>query len=213
MPFYPQKHHRRSIRLRDYDYSQAGAYFITVCTGNKECLLGSIENGEITLSEYGMIARDEWMKSAAVRFEIELDEFVVMPNHFHGIVVIHGRGDRPVAPTKHHPGPQPKSIGALVAGFKSTVTKQINQIRNTPGIPVWQRNYYEHIIRNEKALENIRRYIEGNPVLWEYDHENPGRSHEIDRVLAEHYCFTDEELDFIPSALLRTGINYDIKCL
>ena len=175
MPYNPEKHHRRSIRLRNYDYSQTGAYFITLCTQNRECLFGEIivgANGvrpKMILNEYGMIARDEWIKSAAIRFEIELDEFVVMPNHFHGIVVIHGRGDRPVAPTEYRPGPQPKSIGALVAGFKSAVTKRINQIRKTPGIPVWQRNFYDHIIRVENELNRIREYIRYNPMQWEED--------------------------------------------
>jgi putative transposase len=174
-PYNPKKHHRRSIRLRNYDYSQTGVYFITLCTQNRECLFGEIivgANGvlpKMILNEYGMIARDEWIKSAAIRFEIELDEFVVMPNHFHGIIVIHGRGDRPVAPTKHRPGPQPKSIGALVAGFKSAVTKRINQIRKTPGIPVWQRNYYDHIIRVENELNCICEYIRYNPMRWEED--------------------------------------------
>jgi len=166
MPYNPEKHHRRSIRLRDYDYSQPGAYFVTICAYNQECLFGKVSDGvndvcpKIILNEHGMIARNEWIKSTAIRFEIELDEFVVMPNHFNGIVLIHGRGDRPVAPTEHRPGPQPKSFGALVAGFKSAVTKRINVIRGLPGIPVWQRNYYEHIIRDENELNHIREYIE-----------------------------------------------------
>ena len=103
MKFNPDSHHRRSIRLQGYDYSLAGAYFITICTKNRECLFGEIITNGISLNNFGMIARDEWIKSAAIRFEIELDEFVVMPNHFHGIVVIHGRGDRPVAPTDFRP--------------------------------------------------------------------------------------------------------------
>ena len=125
-----------------------------------------------------MIARDEWIKSTAIRFEIELDEFVVMPNHFHGIVVIQGRGDRPVAPMEHRPGPQPRSIGALVAGFKSAVTKNINEIRTTPGLPVWQRNYYEHIIRDEKSYLRIAEYIVNNPLNWQqdqYNEQNPAK--------------------------------------
>ena len=197
MPFYPQKHHRRSIRLRNYDYSQVGAYFITVCTWNKECLLGSIENGEITLNEYGMIVEKEWLMTEKMRSNIRMDKYIVMPNHFHGIIIINTncRGTLQRAPTKEQFGrPISNSIPTIIRLFKSTTTKQINQIRNTPGIPLWQRNYYEHIIRNEKALENIRRYIEVNPLLWVFDTENPGRSHEIDRVLAEHYGFTEEEL-------------------
>jgi len=214
MPFYPQKHHRRSIRLRNYDYSQVGAYFITVCTKNRECFLGEIENGEITLNEYGMIVEKEWLMTEKIRSNIQMDKYIVMPNHFHGIIIINTncRGTLQRAPTKEQFGrPISDSIPTIIRLFKSTTTKQINQIHGTPGIPVWQRNYYEHIIRNEKEFDNIRQYVEGNPVLWEYDHENPGRLHEIDRVAAKHYGFNDEELDIIPSALLRTGINYDIK--
>src|SRR4030042_5366870 len=111
MPYNSEKPPRRSIRLRNYDCSSAGAYFITICAYNRECLFGKIVVGangvrpKMILNEYGIITRDEWIKSAAIRFEIELDEFVVMPNHFHGIVVVHGRGDRPVAPPEPRPGP------------------------------------------------------------------------------------------------------------
>lgn len=165
-------HGRRSIRLKDYDYSQSGAYFVTVCTQNRECLFGEITDGEMVLNEFGKIVADEWIKTGEIRDEIELDAWVVMPNHFHGIVII-CRGDRPVAPTPAAlPGPRPKSIGSLMSGFKSAVTKRINEIRNTPGISVWQRNYYEHIIRNEKSLENIRNYIIYNPAQWEEDENN-----------------------------------------
>ena len=170
-------HHRRSIRLKGYDYSQSGAYFVTVCTQNRECLFGEIVAGEMVLNEFGKIVADEWIKTGEIRDEIELDAWVVMPNHFHGIVIIR-RGDRPVAPTPVAPtpaplsGPRPKSIGSLMSGFKSAVTKRINEIRKTPGISVWQRNYYEHIIRNEKSLENIRNYIIHNPAQWEEDENN-----------------------------------------
>jgi len=168
MPFYPQKHHRRSIRLRNYDYSQVGAYFITVCTKNRECFFGEIENGEITLNEYGMIVEKEWLRTEKMRSNIQMDKYIVMPNHFHGIIIINTNCRGGVTPPLRK-----YTLGQIVAYFKYQTTKQINQIRNTTGIPVWQRNYYDHIIRNEKALENIRWYIEGNPVLWEYDHENP----------------------------------------
>ena len=203
MKYNPDVHHRRSVRLKGYDYSQAGAYFITVCVHNRECIFGKIENGKMILNDFGNIVADEWMKSAEIRDEIELDQFVVMPNHFHGIAIIVDisqqtrRGDRPVAPTwpiiptSSAPqiavastssksqktitptGPAKKSIGALMAGFKSSVTKRINQIRNTPGEKLWQRNYYEHIIRNENELNRIRDYIIRNPSQWDSDRENP----------------------------------------
>ena len=128
------------------------------------------------LNQAGRIVADEWSKSVRIRVEIELDAWVVMPNHLHGIVIItngYRRGDLPVAPTT--PGPKPKSIGALMAGFKSAAAKRINVIRGTPGAAVWQRNYFEHIIRDDAALNRIRLYIAQNPSRWGDDTENPER--------------------------------------
>jgi putative transposase len=171
----PNIHHRRSIRLSSYDYAQAGAYFVTLCAHRRECLFGNIDNDAMVLNEYGEIVREEWLKSSEIRSEILLGEYIIMPNHFHAIVYIvdhrdNRRGDRPVAPTT---GPTPRSIGALIAGFKSTVTKRINAIRNTPGISVWQRNYYEHIIRNETDYHRIAQYITDNPRCWREDSLHP----------------------------------------
>ncbi len=171
----PEKPHRRSTRLRDYDYSRAGAYFITVCTRGRKSLFGVVKDGEVALNELGRIAEEEWRKSAQVRIEIDLDAWVVMPSHIHGIVIIadeRRRADRPVA----RGGLRPRSLGAMMAGFKSAATKRINTMRGTPGTPVWQRNYYEHIIRNESALDRIRQYIADNPVGWSEDPENPAIS-------------------------------------
>ncbi|GAA5002912.1 transposase [Pseudoluteimonas lycopersici] len=163
---------RKSIRLRGYDYTQAGAYFVTICAQGHACLFGNITNGEMRLNNIGNIVAEEWAKTREIRIGMELDAWVVMPNHFHGIIVIvdsRRRGDRPVAPT----GPQPRSVGAVVAGFKSAATKRINALRGTPGTPVWQRNYHEHIIRNEGSLDRIRQYILDNPAQWATDRENP----------------------------------------
>ena len=165
-------HPRRSLRLRHYDYAQVGAYFVTVCAHERRCLFGDIVDGAMRLNDVGRIIADEWHKSARIRAEIELDTWVIMPNHFHGIAIItHSRGDRPVAPT----GPPPRSIGALMAGFKSASTKRINAARGTPGACVWQRNYYDHVIRNEANLHRIRQYIADNPARWAEDPENPAQ--------------------------------------
>lgn len=132
------------------------------------------------LNEIGNIVANEWLKSAEIRNEIILDEWIVMPNHFHGIVTIAEnnprKGDRPVAPTTsvQPTGPKPKSIGALMAGFKCAVTKNKNLIQGTPGKKLWQRNYWEHIIRNSKELNQIRKYIKENPINWEQDRLNGG---------------------------------------
>lgn len=173
----PDPHHRRSIRLQGYNYSLPGAYFVTMCVQNRVCLFGEIENGKMVLNEAGRIVYDEWVKSAELRNEIKLDEFVVMPNHLHGIIMITEpacKGDRRVAPTTN--GPKPNSIGAMIAGFKSAAAKRINCLRRTPGVPVWQRNYYEHIIRNEDELNRVREYIINNPLNWHLD-ENYTETH------------------------------------
>ena len=177
MKYDPFKHHRRSIRLKDYDYTQAGAYFITCVTHNRDNLFGDIADGEICLNEMGHVVEEEWLNAARVRPNVELDEFVVMPNHFHGIIVISGDNvgaSRRLAPTAAKPprAPAPNSIGAIMAQFKSIVTKRINLLCDTQGAPVWQRNYYEHIIRNDADLDRIRAYIFNNPFNWQSDDEN-----------------------------------------
>jgi putative transposase len=185
----PEVHHRRSIRYQGYDYSQTGSYFLTLCCHGHQCLFGYVANGIMVLNKYGMIAREEWIKSSEIRQEIRLHEFVVMPNHIHGIVEIidagvgapgwspkkhwgdqpvarnKDEGDQPVAPT----GPQSTSVGAMIGGYKSSVTTKINKIRNMQGEPVWQRNFYDHVIRNEESLQNIRNYIRNNPANWSSD--------------------------------------------
>ena len=167
-------HHRHTIRLKEYDYASNGLYFITLCTHNKEKLFGDIINKAVVLNDFGTIVKQEWEKSSTIRKEIILHEYIIMPNHFHAIVelaaqdkenTLIGRGDRPVAQN----GPTKKSIGALIAGFKSSVTKQINIIRNTPGKTVWQRNYYEHIIRDETNYMKIAEYIIYNAIKWKDD--------------------------------------------
>jgi len=175
-------HHRRSIRLKGYDYTQPGAYFVTICTHQRQPLFGRVVDRNMVLNAYGEIVREEWFRSAEIRAEIVLfpDEFVVMPNHIHGIVWIvetgpvGATGRSPLPPRDQPPhGPAPRSLGSFIAGFKSAVTKRINALRGTPGTPVWQRNYYEHIIRHERALEAIRRYIAANPLRWHLDRYNP----------------------------------------
>jgi REP element-mobilizing transposase RayT len=180
MSYDSDKHQRHSIRLKDYDYSQAGAYFVTTCTYNRKCLLGEVINGEMVLSEFSEVVEREWLRAAEIRPNVELDEFIIMPNHIHGIIVINesnvgatcrspeGEGTSPL-----RKGPRSASIGAIIAGFKSAVTRRINDLRGTPYTPVWQRNYYEHVIRNENDLDEIRGYIINNPLKWDLDSENP----------------------------------------
>jgi len=169
----PDIHHRRSIRLKGYDYSQAGLYFITICTKNREHLFGQIENGIMILNEFGEIANNEWLKTADIRDNVELLEYIIMPNHMHGIILLNDMDDRRGtarrAPTMQFGKPIPRSLPTIIRSFKSAVTKQINILRNMPGVPVWQRNYYEHIIRNEKSYYQIAEYIRNNPLKWQDD--------------------------------------------
>jgi putative transposase len=180
----PHAHHRHSLRLIGYDYSQAGAYFVTICTQGKKCLFGEIIDGEMRLSESGQGARLEWLKTAVLRPDTALDEFSIMPNHIHGIIILRGMGiEGPVCRGTARCAQEPminnfgqllnNSIPAIVRAYKSAVTKLVNELRGTSGVPVWQRNYYEHIIRNEEDLNNVRQYIEYNPAKWAEDVENP----------------------------------------
>jgi REP element-mobilizing transposase RayT len=182
-----RRHHRRSIRLRGYDYTQPGAYFVTICTQERACWFGEIVDGEMRLNALEEIVREEWFKSADVRPNVVLRryEFVAMPNHIYGIMWIVGDDDavvvgarvgaqRRCAPTDNIPtNVIPGSLGAIIRAFKSAATKRINAQRGTPGAPVWQRNYYEHIVRDEESLNRIRQYILDNPLRWAYDRNNP----------------------------------------
>ena len=196
-------HHRRSIRLQGYDYAQAGAYFVTICIKNRECLFGEIVNGQMILNDAGRTIEAIW-EGLPNRFPfIEQDQFGVMPNHVHGIIVLTGR--RPIQGDQPHPalgdhqdrpyalhGTLPGTIGRVVQAFKSLTTNEyIAGIRCHEWQPfasrLWQRNYYEHIIRDEDSLNRIREYIATNPFRWELDRENPQRTgeDEFDRWLAE----------------------------
>ena len=177
MKGHSEEHYRRSIRLRGYDYSQMGAYFVTICTRDKKCLFGRIVDGKMVLNRFGEVARDEWNETANIRRNVELDEYVIMPNHLHGIIVISDSrgGTRPRASTVESFGkPIPSSLPTIVRGYKAAVTRRIGDLQKTrKRTPVWQRNYYEHIIRNEEDLRKAREYIINNPLKWELDKENP----------------------------------------
>ena len=169
---------RRSIRLPAYDYGQAGAYFVTICTYQRKPLFGRVVEGNIRLNAVGRVAESEWLRTPHVRLEIGLDDFVLMPNHLHGIVVIvDDRAADEVAPVGAHgraPLQRPaRSLGSLIAGYKAASAKRINILRGSPGAPVWQRNYYEHIVRNERERDRIREYIRANPFNWDQDEYNP----------------------------------------
>ena len=186
--FDPQKHHRRSIRLKGYDYSQEGAYYVTIVTWQREFLFGDIVNQEMMLSPYGEIVQ-KWWEEIPVHFSnVETGAFVIMPNHVHGVIYIldERRGTVSVPHdnvTQYALGGETPplrafdgipTLGQIVAYFKYQSTKEMNKVENTGTVTkFWQRNYYEHIIRNEKDLQNKTDYIEANPLLWDEDDENP----------------------------------------
>ena len=188
----PQTHHRRSIRLPNYDYTQIGAYYITIVTHDREMLFGEVINREMNLSNLGQIAQREWERLPQRFKHIELGAFVIMPDHVHGIIIIrhccrgtadYARQDDPqgsrraptgeTVTTEQFGKPVSGSIPTIVRSYKSSVALRINYARPGDSTPVWQRNYYEHIIRNEQDMQAKWDYIESNPANWENDDENP----------------------------------------
>lgn len=188
----PTKHHRGSIRLRGYDYTSAGAYFVTIVTHDRECTFDNIV--------FRRVVEYNWQQIPRHFPNVELDEWVVMPNHIHGIIIIVNderndarRGEAlPQGVSKRTPiaisendsnqnlergnasplhGVERGSLGAIVGNFKSITTRRINKIRHSRGISIWQRNYYEHIVRDEHDFNRIRAYIIANPAQWTTDHE------------------------------------------
>ena len=195
--YHSKIHHRQSLRLAGYDYAKEGSYFITLCCAKRSPLFGEItQEGQMVLNTFGQIAHDEWVNTLNIRNNIELDAFVIMPNHIHAIIHIRRRGESnspygrdesnspngsgesnsPLTEKGECNSPQrsPRrfvspshTVGAIVRGYKSAVTKQLNQLHI--GCEVWQRNYFEHIIRNDMAYQRISAYIKNNPAKWAQD--------------------------------------------
>ncbi len=185
------EHRRHSIRLRGYDYSRVGAYFVTVCTQNRQCLFGEIADGEMRLNDAGQMIERWWYELMNKFPESDTDEHIVMPNHFHGIVIIvgadlrvcpeYGRTHRSAPTTGTHPSaPTGASLPRIIQWFKTMTTNEYargvkqHEWQTFVG-RLWQRNYYEHIIRSDESLHRIREYIINNPGQWAYDRENPQR--------------------------------------
>lgn len=166
--------HRKSLRLPNYDYTQPGSYFVTMVTKHRLCLFGDVLNGEMRPNSYGQIVMQCWNDLGNHYPHVSQDEFVVMPNHIHGILILNdvGAGLKPT-PTRPNILQKRHGLPEIVRGFKTFSARRINHLRNIPGVPVWQRNYYEHVIRNERELDGIREYIVNNPTQWELDSENP----------------------------------------
>jgi putative transposase len=174
MKFDPKIHHRQSIRLKGYDYTQNGAYYITIVTYQRQNLFGEVVNGEMQLNELGNIAHREWFKTAELRPYVELfeDDFVIMPNHAHGIIWIKNNDNIGGDNIEKFGKPVAHSIPTIVRAYKSAVTYAINKLQNQRGAVLWQPNYYEHVVRNEQDYQAKRDYILSNPMNWDNDDEN-----------------------------------------
>ena len=196
---------RRAMRLRNYDYSQPGAYFVTTCVRHRKCLFGTITDGKMQLNEIGQIIVECWNRIPQHFPSVELGESVIMPNHIHGIIawgiagtriprpLVGARSPRPPENINNRRGEVPSpvdtnpirrgevsspALGKVIAYFKYQSTKHINQHHNTPGKRIWQRNYYDHVIRNDTDLQRLRQYVQDNPMKWTLDQlhpDNPSR--------------------------------------
>ena len=203
MTYDPMRHHRRSIRLRGYDYAQAGAYFVTICVQDRACLFGEVIDSEVRLNEAGRMVVRWWDELARAYLGIDSDAFIAMPNHVHGIIVLGARPDEleggggPDDEGRHIGLPLPDnavvgadlrvrppgdvrraSLSRVVQWFKTMTTNEyIQGVRNLEWPPfrgrLWQRNYYEHVIRDERSLERLRDYVAGNPAGWPTDRLHP----------------------------------------
>ena len=169
---------RSATRLRRYDYSQIGGYFVTICVQDQQCLFGKIIDGQMQLSEMGKIVVECWNRIPQHFISAELDVSVIMPNHMHGIILLGTGGAKSQRPTIHsRPNRRGEvsspALGQVVAYFKYQSTKYINQHREMPGTRIWQRNYYDHVLRGDTDLQRIRQYVADNPMRWELDSLHP----------------------------------------
>jgi REP element-mobilizing transposase RayT len=202
----PDIHQRRSVRLKGYDYAASGAYFITICAHERECLFGEVKEGGMTLNAVGSAIVTCWQQIPVHFSNVVMDAFVVMPNHFHAVLHItdatvgakqgasaspgsdgihvdenvnfvkggnKGEADESCASPLRPQGTQRGSLSAIVQNFKSVSTRKINVLRDNPGCPVWQRNYYEHVIRDEADYNRIAEYVTTNPQRWIEDKLHP----------------------------------------
>lgn len=167
MAYDPQRHRRRSIRLKGYDYCAPGAYFVTIVVRDRRRMLSRIVDDQVVLDPAGTLAEAAWLRLPWHFPSVTLDAFVIMPDHLHGIIILTGQPGPSRAEHSDRPaGTQPGSLAAIVQNFKSVASRRINQANGTPGRRVWQEDYYERIVRDEAALERIRHYIRANPSEW-----------------------------------------------
>jgi putative transposase len=157
---------RKPTRLKEYDYSTPAYYFVTICTNNKIELFCDVINDKIKLNNLGIIIDDKWKQIPVHYPHVELDSYCIMPHHLHGIIILNHVGES-------SPLPYTPTLGQIIGYFKYQSTKDINNLTKSPGKKIWQRSFYDRIIRDEKELYRIRKYIEQNPIKWEIEMEHP----------------------------------------
>jgi len=163
---------RRLTRLPSYDYTQEGAYFITVCTFDRMCLFGEVVDDIVHPNQFGQAVLDTWSQLPNHYVHVQTCAFVLMPNHVHGVLVIQPtEGQSPDQNLRHNCR---HGLLEVVRAFKTFSARGINGVRGTRGQPVWQRGYYEHVVRSEKSLERVCEYVANNPLQWTLDRDNPG---------------------------------------
>jgi len=185
MTLFKDKYRIESARLKGFNYSRNGYYFVTICTRDKECVLGDVLDGEMSLSPIGEIIAEEWQKTEQIRSNVSLDVWIVMPNHLHGIIIINNDVETHCHASLTQPdachaslhkndinkfGPQKNNLASIIRGFKSAAT---NRIRASDYDFAWQARFYDHVIRDERSLEQVRKYIIDNPLKWELEKDNP----------------------------------------
>ncbi|MEP7218526.1 MAG: transposase [Bacteroidota bacterium] len=170
MTFDPRYHHRRSIRLRDYDYSACGGYFITMVVHRRRSILGRVSDGDILLSPSGNIVLDVWLEIEDRYPQVRLDEFVIMPDHIHGIIMIvdnqSAAPSPPCSPEEYRISRRRMVLPKIIGYFKMNTSKRVNALVGSGGRHLWQTNYWERIIRDKRELRNVRNYIRNNPIKW-----------------------------------------------
>jgi REP element-mobilizing transposase RayT len=177
---------RKSIRLKGFDYAAGGAYYLTICTKDRRCMLGDIRDGRTVASALGALVERCWQKIPLHFPDVVCDEFTLMPNHVHGVLFIFPRPDDSIVARARHAAPLqqkeafgkpvPASIPTIVRSFKGAATKEARRVTRQPGFLLWHRGYHEHVVRDGADLDKIRRYIAENPAKWECDEENPWRA-------------------------------------
>ena len=185
MTYDRELHHRQSIRWQEHDYAASGTYFVTICTADRACLFGDVLEGEMRVNALGRIVEDEWVRTDEIRSEVGIDVFAVMPNHLHGIVTIRPpeskvgevtfrmeRGGRQQGACNAPLRRSPNSLGAVIAGFKASSTGRITLETNGDVARVWQRGYYDRVIRTDEEFQAIAEYIVTNPERWQSDSDH-----------------------------------------